>query len=430
MSPLAIFIAESAILISLPYVAWRYLGFRRLAPLAVVQIMAGLALGPSILGQLAPDFQRWLFPEANVGPLSGVATFAVVLFTFLTGMHVEERMVRHARPSTLVIALSSFLVPLLLGFGFGFWLATASPDLVGPRAQAWHFALGLGICVAVTALPVLAAILREMKIIDAELGQQALGYAAINDAGLWITVSLLLVAVAGSHADPWRLAWIPLYLAAIIIFLPWFMGLVAARRARGGGEAQEDVGDTILVVSCLLAFCSAVASEYVGLGYVVGAFLAGVAMPIEVRSTLIRRLDWPATLLLMPFFYMATGLRTQADFLSSMMIWLVVSLTAFAMVGKIAGVAVPSLLWGEGWRRSLALGTLLQSKGLMEVLVITILMDAGIVTASVFAAIIVVAVICTLATVPLTSLVLGKGRARDAAIGHRRAGKKATAHQA
>ena len=160
MSPLAIFIAEGAILIALPYVAWRYLGFRNVAPLAVVQVMAGLALGPSVLGIAAPDFQHWLFPDANLAKLSGVATISVVLFTFLTGMHLEERMVRNARPATLVVAFSSFLVPLLLGFGLGYWLAGSNPALVGPNAKLWEFAFGFGICIAVTALPVLAAILR------------------------------------------------------------------------------------------------------------------------------------------------------------------------------------------------------------------------------------------------------------------------------
>lgn len=417
MSPLAIFIAEGAILIALPYVAWRYLGFRNVAPLAVVQVMAGLALGPSVLGIAAPDFQHWLFPDANLAKLSGVATISVVLFTFLTGMHLEERMVRNARPATLGIAFSSFLVPLLLGFGLGYWFAVSNPALVGPNAKVWEFAFGFGICIAVTALPVLAAILREMKIINAELGQQALGYAAINDAGLWVAVSVLLV-ITGSHAEnPWRMAWIPVYLIVIIFFVPWLMRRVAAKRRDANG--QQDVSDTVLIVACALAFCASVASEYVGLGYVVGAFLAGVAMPLEVRTPLIRRLDWPAALLLMPFFYMVTGLKTQADLLSSSMIWLVAASTAFAMIGKIAGVAIPSMLCGESWRRSVALGTLLQSKGLMEVLVVTIFMDAGIITPVIFSAVILVAIICTLATMPLTWLVAGGPGTREAVIGPR-----------
>ncbi len=416
MSPLAVFITEGAILVALPYLAWRYLGLRYMAPLAVVQIIAGLALGPSVLGIIAPDFQHWLFPDANLAKLSGVATISVVLFTFLTGMHLEERMVRNVRPATLGVALSSFLVPLGLGFGLGYWLAISNPGLVGPNAQAWEFAFGFGICIAVTALPVLAAILREMKIINAELGQQALGYAAINDAGLWVAVSVLLVVVTGSHAEnPWRLAWIPVYLIVIIFFVPWLMRRVATMRRASNG--RQDVSDTVLIVACALAFCASVASEYVGLGYVVGAFLAGVAMPLEVRTQLIRRLDWPAALLLMPFFYMVTGLKTQADLLSSTMIGMVAAATALAMIGKIAGVAIPSMLCGESWRRSVALGTLLQSKGLMEVLVITIFMDAGIVTPVIFSAVILVAIICTLATMPLTWLVVGGERTRDAVIG-------------
>lgn len=418
MSPLAIFVAEGALLIALPYIAWRHLGLRHVAPLAVVQVMCGLALGPSVLGAFSPAFQHWLFPTANLAKLSGVATFAVVLFTFLTGMHLDEKMVRITRPTTLGIALSSFLLPLVLGSGLGFWLATFNTGVVGTNVLPWQFAFGFGICIAVTALPVLSAILREMKIIDSELGQQALGYAAINDAALWIMVSALLVIVAGAHAEnPWRLAWVPVFLIVVLALVPWLMRRVAAMR-RASNE-QGDINDTVLIVACTLAFGSAVASEYVGLGYVIGAFLAGVAMPSEVRATLLRRLDWPASFLLMPFFYMMTGLRTEADLLSYSMIWLVMAATATAMIGKIAGVAIPSVLSGENWRRSLALGTLLQSKGLMEILVITIFMDAGIVTPIIFSAIILEAVICTLATMPLTWLVLGCGHARDSAIGNR-----------
>ncbi len=180
MSPLAIFVAEGALLIALPYIAWRHFGLRHVAPLAVVQVMCGLALGPSVLGAFSPAFQHWLFPAANLAKLSGVATFAVVLITFLTGMHLDEKMVRITRPTTLEIALSSFLLPLVLGSGLGFWLATFNAGVVGTNALPWQFAFGFGICIAVTALPVLSAILREMKIIDSELGQQALGYAALQ----------------------------------------------------------------------------------------------------------------------------------------------------------------------------------------------------------------------------------------------------------
>ena len=221
MNSVGILAAVGAILIGLPYLAWRYLGLRHVAPLAVVQIVCGLSLGPSILGHLAPEFQQRMFGPATTASLSGVATIAVVLFGFVSGMHLESRSFRGASRGDLGIALSSFVVPLLLGLGLGCWLAAADPGVVGPKATPWQFAAGFGICVAVTALPVLAAILKEMGIVDTALGQQALAFAAMTDGGLWIAVSALLLLAAGSHAESgWHLALFPGYLVLTVVLLP------------------------------------------------------------------------------------------------------------------------------------------------------------------------------------------------------------------
>ena len=293
--------------------------------------------------------------------------------------------------------------------------------LVGPNATAWLFATGFGICIAVTALPVLAALLKEMRIVDTALGQQALAFAAMTDGGLWIAVSALLIVAAGSQAEAtWHLALFPIYLVVTIVILPWLMHRILSTRDSNGEKS-----DTVLIVACTLAFASACASEFVGLGYVVGAFLAGVAMPGDIREALIRRLDWPVTLLLMPFFFMTTGLRTEADLLSPAVLGMAAAATILAMAGKIGGVTVPAIAFGGNPRRSLALGVLLQSKGLMEVLVVTVLIDAGILTTTVFSALILVAVFCTVAAMPLTRLIIGTDRTREATLGFGPPGFKA-----
>lgn len=412
MSLSAILAVEAAILVGLPYLAWR-LGLRRIAPLAVVQIVCGLSLGPSILGRVSPDLQLALFGTETLPGLSGVAMVAVVLFTFISGMHLDAKAFRGASRVDLGMALSSFLVPLLLGSGLGYWLATVDPGLIGPQATVWVFAAAIGICIAVTALPVLAALLKEMKIVDSALGQQALGFAAMTDGALWISISALLIISSDARADGlWQIALVPMYLIAAIIILPSAMRLAAQIRG-GNGEPS----DTLLIVACTSAFASAFVSEFVGLGYVIGAFLAGAAMPSDIRATLIGRLDWPLTLLLMPFFFVVTGLRTEADLLSGPVLGMAAAATVFAIVGKIGGVTVPAILLGFNRRRALALGVLLQSKGLMEVLVVTVLIDAGIVGASVFSALILVAVLCTVLAMPLTRLIIGTDRTRDATLG-------------
>ena len=422
MSSVGILAAVGALLIGVPYLAWRYLGFRHVAPLAVVQIICGLSLGPSILGRISPELQQFLFGSTTTASLAGVSAIAVMLFGFVSGMHLDSNTFKGASRADLTIAGSSFLVPLLLGLGFGYWLAARDPTVIGPNATPWLFATGFGICIAVTALPVLAAILKEMRIVESALGQQALAFAAMTDGGLWIAVSALLIVAAGSQADatPWHLAFFPLYLVITIIILPWLMRRTLSARGNAGEKS-----DTILIVACALAFVSACASEFVGLGYVVGAFLAGVAMPAELREVLIRRLDWPVTLLLMPFFFMTTGLRTEADLLSASVLGMALAATLIAVVGKIGGVMVPALAFKRNPRRSLALGVLLQSKGLMEVLVVTVLIDAGILTITVFSALILVAVFCTIAAMPLTWLVIGTDRTREATLGFYPSGLKA-----
>jgi Kef-type K+ transport system membrane component KefB len=414
MSSVGILAAVGAILIGLPYLAWRYLGFRHIAPLAVVQIICGLSLGPSILGRISPELQQFLFGSTTTASLAGVSAIAVMLFGFVSGMHLDSKTFKSASRADMAIASSSFVVPLLLGLGFGYWLTEGDPTLIGPNATRWLFATGFGICIAVTALPVLAAILKEMRIVESALGQQALAFAALTDGGLWIAVSLLLIVAAGSQADatPWHLALVPVYLVVTVVILPWLMRRILSTR---GNNAEKS--DTVLIAACALAFVSACGSEFVGLGYVVGAFLAGVAMPAEIREVLIRRLDWPVTLLLMPFFFMTTGLRTEADLLSASVLGMAVAATLIAMVGKIGGVMLPAIAFKRNPRRSLALGVLLQSKGLMEVLVVTVLIDAGILTVTVFSALILVAVFCTIAAMPLTWLVIGSERTREATLG-------------
>ncbi len=413
MSSVGILAAVGAILIGLPYLIWRYVGFRHIAPLAVVQIICGLSLGPSVLGHLSPELQQFLFGPATTASLSGVAAIAVVLFSFVSGMHLDGKTFRGASRADFAIAISSFVVPMAAGMGLGYWLALGDPSLIGRNATAFLFAIGFGICIAVTALPVLAALLKEMGIVESALGQQALAFAAMTDGGLWIAVSALLIVAAGSQTDAtWHLALVPVYLVVTVVILPWLMRRILSVRENNGEKS-----DAVLIVACTLAFSSACAAEFVGLGYVVGAFLAGVAMPGDIREALIRRLDWPVTLLLMPFFFMTTGLRTDADLFSPTVLGIAAAATVLAMAGKIGGVTLPAIAFGRNKRRSLALGVLLQSKGLMEVLVVTVLIDAGILTTTTFSALILVAVFCTLAAMPLTRLIVGTDGRREATLG-------------
>jgi Kef-type K+ transport system membrane component KefB len=392
-TPQEVFLLAASFLIAAPYLVWRFAGVRSVLPLVVVQMLVGLILGPSVLGHFAPDLHATFFPAENVARLSSIAMLAVVLYAFITGMHLEVTAIGN-RTAFARIAASSFLVPLIAGCGLGVWVAHAFPQTVGANAQAWQFAFAIGIIIAVTALPVLAALLTEMGLLHTRLGQQATAFAAINDAGLWVCLSLLLL----SESTPLL---IPLYVGAVVLVRIGLNRLAAQPRS----QRQRD---GLMVLAIALALASAFAADKVGLGYVFGAFVAGVIVPKELRAELLQRIETPTVLVLMPFYFVATGLRTDADLFTSSLITLTALLTLVAIVSKVVGVAVPARMSGHGWSHSLSLGVLLQSKGLMEVIVVTILLDAGVITPVLFSAVILTAIACTAIAAPVVRLLLGQ----------------------
>jgi Kef-type K+ transport system membrane component KefB len=405
-TPQEVFLLAASLVIALPYLVWRFAGVRHVLPLVVVQMLMGLMLGPSVLGNFAPDWHAMFFQEENVTRMSSIATLAVVLFAFMTGMHLEIASIGE-RKAFARIAAGSFLVPLIVGCAFGAWVGYAFPQSVGANAQPWQFAFAIGILVAVTALPVLAALLAEMGLLHTRLGQQATALAALNDAGLWICLSLLLISLtqaSGSDTIPFL---IPLYAIAILIIRLVMKRLADQIRLESRGIKR----DGLLVLGCAIALASAFAAEKVGLGYVFGAFVVGIIMPPVLRVELLSRLETPTVVVLLPFYFVATGLRTDAELFSSSLLALTLAITLVAIVGKVAGAAIPARLAGHDLRHSLSLGVLLQSKGLMEVIVVTILLDAGVITPVLFSSVILMAIICTAIAAPLVRALLASGGA-------------------
>jgi Kef-type K+ transport system membrane component KefB len=394
-TPQEMFLLGASLVIALPYLLWRFAGVRRIAPLVVVQMLIGLMLGPSVLGAFEPELHAAFFPAENVARMSSIAMLAVVLYAFLTGMHLEVSSIGN-RTAFARIAAGSFLVPLIGGCAFGVWVAHAFPQTVGANAQPWQFAFAIGIIIAVTALPVLAALLTEMGLLHTRLGQQATALAAVNDAGLWICLSLLLL----SGSTP---ILIPVYAIAAIAVRIGLKRL--SEQPLTAGQR-----DGLLVLGCAVALASAFAAEKVGLGYVFGAFVAGVIMPKPLRVELLQRLETPTVMVLLPFYFVATGLRTDADLFTSSLVTLTVLTTLVAIVGKVVGVVIPAKLAGHDWSHSLSLGVLLQSKGLMEVIVVTILLDAGVITPVLFSAVILTAIACTAIAAPLVRALLAHRR--------------------
>ncbi|HYD32297.1 MAG TPA: cation:proton antiporter [Azospirillaceae bacterium] len=396
-----LFLVQALILVAGPYLLWRLPRVRGVLPLVVVQILFGIALGPSMLGAFVPTVAAALFPPASLAQLQGLATLAVVFFGFLTGLHVDVAEIRGKSLSFLSISLSSLVVPTLAGVAVGFAIIAAEPAMAGPRATPMLFAAGLGICIGVTALPVLGAILRELGLLEDRLGRLALGCAAVNDALLWVMVAALLGVVATSHG--------PGILVQSVVGAAWYGGLTLGVRptlARWFARTRPHGGldEMGVVLVCALLLGSAIVTEAIGLHYLIGAFVAGTVIPKRLAGDILAKLEPFAVLVLLPFFFTLTGLKVDLELSSGAQFAVFAVATAATVAGKMLGTAVPARLAGETWRCSLALGALLQCKGLMEVIVLTVLLDAGILSGAAFSALVLMAVATTAATKPLTLL--------------------------
>lgn len=398
LSPAFVFLIQALLLIVGPFALWRAAGVRRVAPMVVVQILFGIALGPSLLGRVAPEVWGILFGGSALAPLTGLSWLAVVFFAFLTGLHLDVADMRGRGRAVGAVAVSSMVIPTLAGAGTGLWVADAFPAMAGPAATPALFAAGFGVCLGVTALPVLGAILREMGLTSTRLGALALACAAVNDALLWVALAALLgAATGGGEAVLLTLAGgaaIPAVLWGVV--RPW----LAARI----GSQPPVLDDAHLIGICALLLLTAAVSEAVGLHYILGAFLAGTAIPKPLAAAVLARVESVTTLVLLPFFFTLTGLKVTVT-ADSPALWAVFLVaTAVTIVTKLLGSAVPARLAGippyDAWR----LGALMPCKGLMEVVVLTVLLEAGILSGAGFSALVLMAVAVTALTQPMTRL--------------------------
>jgi len=405
MTPELIFLVQALAILVLPVAVWRLFYLRGVVPLVVVQILVGVALGPTLFGRFAPDTYHLIFNSATLTPLWGVASIAVLLFGFVTGLHLDPADFLGRGRAFAVVAGASVAVPTAAGFFGGLWIAAHQPAELGGGISPVGFATAFGICIGVTALPVLGAILREMDLLGRRIGNYALGIAAVNDAALWLLLGGLMTAVSGgAPGSPGVLVSViglPVYLAGMAWLVPPVM-----RRAAGVLLRDGRMSERALAGLCAVALGSAMITQILGLHYIFGAFVAGTLMPHELRQPLLDRLQVATAGLLMPFFFMLTGLRTLIDLGSAGFLDILTIATALAVLGKVGGTALAARLVGETWTTGLSLGALVQTNGLMGLIVLTILLDRGIITTNAFSALVLMGVLTTMLAMPLTRFAL------------------------
>ncbi len=396
------FLGVSLVIVLVPWLVWRMPAVRRVAPLAVVQIVTGVVLGPSLFGRMAPGLHAAVFAPPVLGLLDGAANLGVLMYVFVTGLHVDPAPIRGESRRLGLLAAGSVVSPLVLGALAGWWILSAVPGAAGAAGNPAGFVAAIAICTSVTALPVLAAILREKGMIGSRLGQAGLAVAALNDAALWLMLAVLL-AVSGHGAADTLL----IKLALSLCWAAAMLGVIRPRLRWLDGAAPA----TMLVMGVALALVSAAISEALGTGYLIGAFLAGIVMPAATRVALVERLELVTAAVLLPFFFMATGLRATIDPAAGSFLLPLALVTVATVAGKLAG-ALPARRLGYSWTETVALGAMLQTKGLMEVVVLAVLTDAGLISTHIFSAMVAMAVICTVTTAPALGVLERLSRSR------------------
>ncbi|MEQ1542220.1 MAG: cation:proton antiporter [Novosphingobium sp.] len=388
-----LFLLALIIIFLFPYLVWRLGRTDYFAPLVVVQIVAGILLGPGVLGGLFPAYYETVFTPPVIGALNGIAWWAVMLFVFVAGLELDLHEAWHWRGETGLTAGLALGVPLLLGAGAAMLLLELGDAAawIGPAGRRWQFVLGVGMACAVTALPILVLLMQKLAILRTPLGQRILRYASLDDIMIWGVLALILL--------DWD------RVTRQIGFLIGFGVAVVLVRRLIAALPERDRWYAALV---WLAACGYLA-DWSGLHYMVGAFLAGAALDAKwFGIEAIDRFREAVLLAFMPVFFLSTGLRTSWD-MGGMAAFAAAALLLAAMVaGKLAGVGLAGRILGWGKGEAWVIGWLLQTKALIMIIFVNVLLDKGVLTNSAFTALLLAAVGSTMLTIPVVAPALRK----------------------
>ena len=385
MNTTEIFLIAMSIIFTVPYLIWRVGRTDYYAPLVVVQIITGILLGPGILGRVFPDYYNFVFNPAVVQSLNGIAWWAVMLFVCIAGIELDlKKAWAHRRESSITAGLALGM-PLLFGCLAAAGLLMAD-GWMGPKALTWQFILGVGMACAVTALPILILLMEKLEVLRQPIGQRILRYASLDDIAIWGVLALILM-------DWERVGKQLAFLLAFAVLGYGFRRLMIWLAER----------DRWYVALIWLAVCS-FGADWAGLHFMVGAFLAGAIMESEwfdqAQMDLLRH---HVLLVIMPVFFLSTGLRTNWT-VGGEAVFIAAALLLIASVaGKLIGVHLAGriLKWAPG--EASIIGWLLQTKALIMIIFANILLDKQIITSEAFTALLLMAVVSTMLTVPVVA---------------------------
>lgn len=395
-SPLSLFLLQAIIII----VVARVLGhIFKLAgqPAVLGEMVAGILLGPTLLGTVLPSVSGFLFPTASLGRLDILSQLSLILFMFIVGIELDTQQIKKQSKPTVAISLASIVLPFTLGILTSYFFL--KPQI--PQGVSFIvFAVFMGIAMSITAFPVLVRIMQERKIMNTPLGAIALSSAAVNDVVGWC---LLAAIVTIAKAGPGIGVLSSLLLSVVYICIMLFV----VRPVLKNYKQDNYSTGSFFVIALLLVFCSAYVSELIGIHALFGAFLAGVVTPVnhKLREYIISKLMEISTFFL-PIFFVMTGLKTQISLIGEEgMLAVALGVISVAVIGKFAGSAIAGIWAGQSVKNSLSIGALMNTRGLMELVVLNVGFDLGIISAPIFTIMVIMAICTTLMTSPLLNLI-------------------------
>lgn len=371
-------------------------------PTVVGEIIAGVLLGPSLLGHYCPEVSGFLFPPSSLGNINFLSQIGLILFMFIVGLELDLRTIKNKANDALIISHSSIIVTFTFGFILAYFLIN---NFAHNHTQFLPFALFMGIAMSIAAFPVMARIIHERGINKTPLGPTIITCAAIDDITAWcLLAAVIAITKAGSFTSS-----IFVILTAIgYVIIMFKIVRPFLKRVADLQTSKRIVSKSIIGVFFMILFLSAYATEVIGIHALFGAFLAGVIMPsnMNFRNLITGKVEDVALVLLLPLFFVFTGLRTEIGLLNEPRLWIICAGIIFlAVLGKFGGSALSARFVGNSWKDSLTIGALMDTRGLMELVVLNIGLDLGILTSEIFAMMVVMALTTTFLTSPLLNFI-------------------------
>ncbi len=392
------FLAVAVVMLVARLFGW--LAVKIAQPRVMGEVVAGIVLGPTLFGMLAPDLQAALFPKDIIPAIGVAANLGLIFYMFLVGLEIDPSQLKGRIAQASAISNASVALPMMLG------IAVALPiyELVGPDTKFISFALFMGVAMSITAFPVLARILVERRMLKRPVGALALACAAIDDVTAWFLIALATaVAVAGNASD----VVVTVALAvAFCLVMGFLVRPLLGRVSQAYDEAGRVPGGWVAAIFAGVLL-SAYTTETIGIALIFGAFIMGTIMPrhAELTEDVTRRIEDFVVTLLLPLFFAFTGLRTNVGLLDRPELWLLTGvLIAVAIVGKLVGAMLAARLTGFDWRASTVIGTLMNTRGLTELIVLNLALEAGVISEALFASLVLMALATTFMAGPLLRL--------------------------